>query len=222
MRQELASQALSALGIFFLLSTSSCLCPPCGPEIEAAAPVVSGSQMLIWNGDDVKGTAQGWGDCDQKPKCKVTIGLVEKEGVNGSAALRIHGLGGGWLGGGWNWFGWWPENGGTDISQYDDVTFMVRVVAKEEKLLPDAGGVGVGLRCSNGKHSSPFIPIGQRAKNFTDGKWHKVSIPISEFRKGKEGKSFDLKSVWELNFSAWNDSSREFDLYFDDISVEKR
>lgn len=222
MRQVLASQALSAIGLLSLLSISGCLCPPCGPEAEAAVPVAPGSVMVVWNGDDVKGTAQGWGACDQKPNCSFTAGLVENEGVDGSGALRVHAVGGGWVGGGWNWFGWWPENGGTDLSQYDDMTFMVRVVAKENKFLPEPGGLQVGLRCSNGKKSSPMVTLGTRTKNLTDGAWHKISIPLMEFRKGKEGKQFDLKSVWELSFSAWHDSPRDFNLYVDDLSVEKR
>jgi hypothetical protein len=178
--------------------------------------------MVIWNGDDVKGSAQGWGDCDQKPSCSVNVSLVEGEGIDGSSALRVRAKGGGWLGGGWNWFGWWPENGGTDISRYDDLSMMVRVVANDKSKLPEPGGVTVGLRCSNGKRSSPFSSLGQRAKGLTDGKWHKVTIPMTEFRKGKEGKLFDLKTVWEFNFSTWSDSPREFDIFFDEISVEKR
>lgn len=177
--------------------------------------------MVIWNGDDVKG-GSGWASCDQTPACKVETSLVEGEGIDGSSAMRVRAKGGGWIGGGWNWFGWWPENGGNDISQYDDFSLMIRVVAKEQKLLPEAGAVMVGLRCSNGKKSSPFAGIAQRAKGFTDGKWHKVTLPISSFRKGKEGKQFDLKSVWEIAFSTWADSPRDFDLYFDEISVEKR
>lgn len=184
--------------------------------------VPPGSRLTIWNGDDVKGTAQGWGDCDAHPQCKVGVTLVEKEGVDGSAALRVRAVGSGWLGGGWNWFGWWPENGGTDLSQFDDVVFTIRAAAKEKKLLPDPGGLTVGLRCSNGKKSSPFVSLGARVKNLSDGKWHRVSVPISEFRKGKEGKAFDLKTVWELNFSAWHENVREFDLFIDDLAVEKR
>jgi hypothetical protein len=178
--------------------------------------------MVIWNGDEAKGNAQGWGDCDQKPKCKVTVSVAEREGVDGSVALAIHGEGGGWLGGGWNWFGWWPENGGTDISQFDDLSFMIRVVAKEKALLPEPSGLTLALRSSNGKRTSPSTAIARRAKGLTDGKWHKVVIPLTEFRKGKEGKRFDMKTVWELNFSAWHETSRDFQVFLDEISVEKR
>jgi hypothetical protein len=210
-----------ALGTI-LFGTGGCICPPCGSEAASVEVVPPGSRLIIWNGDDVKGSAQGWSECDSKPKCSVTAGLVEKEGIDGSGALRIRAKGGGWLGGGWNWFGWWPENGGTDLTQFDDFVFSVRVTAKEKKLMPDPAGMTVGLRCSNGKKSSPFASVGARAKNLADGKWHRVSIPMSEFRKGKDGKAFDMKTVWEFAFSFWHENAREFDLFIDDIAVEKR
>jgi hypothetical protein len=57
-------------------------------------------------------------------------------------------------------------------------------------------------------------------KGFADGKWHKVSIPISTFTKGK-GAKFDLHSFWELRITTWSGGSRSFDIYFDDIAAEK-
>jgi hypothetical protein len=214
-------QWVFALGTM-ALATSGCLCPPCGADVAEVQVVPPGSRLIIWNGDDVRGSAQGWGECDSHPKCKVTIELVEKQGVDGSAALRIHGQGGGWLGGGWNWFNWWPENAGTDLSQFDDLVFSMRVVAKEPKLRPEPGGITVGLGCSNGKKTSPFAPVAQRAKTLTDGNWHRLSIPLSEFRKGKLGKAFDMATAWEFKFSVWNDSPREFDMFIDDLAAEKR
>jgi hypothetical protein len=49
-----------------------------------------------------------------------------------------------------------------------------------------------------------------------------VTIPLTEFRKGKAGKQFDRKTVWEFNFSVWSNSPRDFDIFFDELRVEKR
>jgi hypothetical protein len=58
-------------------------------------------------------------------------------------------------------------------------------------------------------------------KGFNDGKWHKVSIPVSTLVKGK-GAKFDLRSFWEFRLSTWSGNERYFDIYIDDIAAEKQ
>ena len=59
------------------------------------------------------------------------------------------------------------------------------------------------------------------AKGFGDGKWHKVAIPVSAFTKGA-GAGFDPQSFWEFRIATWSASPRNFDIYVDDIALEKQ
>jgi len=79
----------------------------------ASAPAAVGSRLVIWNGDDTGGGAQGWASCDKTAECKTKLGPDSGSGVNGSTALKFHGEGPGWLGMGWNLFGWYPETAGS-------------------------------------------------------------------------------------------------------------
>ena len=65
------------------------------------------------------------------------------------------------------------------------------------------------------------IPVESYAKGFTDGKWHKVTIPVSAFVKGP-GAKFDLASFWEFRIATWSAAPRHFDIYVDDITAEKQ
>ena len=121
---------------------------------------------------------------------------------------------------GWNLFGWYPENAGVDLTPYSHLTFQIRVQAKSPQDAPEPGAVGVLLGCSANKNDSATVPIEKYMKGFTDGKWHKVSFPISALTKGA-GAKFDLGSFWEFRISTWSGSPRNFDIYFDDLAAEK-
>jgi hypothetical protein len=231
-----SSLALAWLVALALAGAAGCLCPPCpgkgavaGPAAAganagpAAAPAAKGSRLVIWNGDGegVGGSAQGWESCDQKPACKVKVGVEPGAGTDGTNALKFHGEGGGWIGMGWNLFGWYPENAGVDLTPYSHLTFQIRVEAKSPALAPEAGAVAVLLGCSANKNDSADAPVERFAKGFVDGKWHKVAIPISALVKGK-GAKFDLQSFWEFRISTWSATPRNFDIYIDDLAAEKQ
>src|SRR5215831_2906028 len=219
------------------LGTAGCLCPPCPTAGAAAAapvtaggmgtspalaepssaPVASGSQLPIWDGDGAGAGAQGWESCDKAPNCQAKVGPDSGTGVNGSTALKLHGEGPGYIGMGWNLFGWYPENAGVDLSPYSHLTFQIRVEAKSADEAPDPGSVGVLLGCSRNKNDSSTVTVERYAKGFEDGKWHKVSIPIATFVKGP-GAKFDLGSFWEFRITTWSASPRHFDLFIDDIA----
>ena len=226
--------ATASLVALASLGAAGCLCPPCpatgvaaGPaaapapaaDNAPAAPVATGGRLVVWDGDDAGTGAQGWESCDQKPTCKVKVGVEAKAGINNSNGLKFHGEGGGWIGMGWNLFGWYPQNAGVDLTPYTHLTFQIRVEAKSRADAPDPGAVGVWLGASNNSNSSD-APIEKYAKGFTDGKWHKVEIPISELTKGA-GAKFDLHSFWELRMSTWSGTPRNFDIYVDDLAAEK-
>jgi hypothetical protein len=211
------------------LGTVGCLCPPCpgkvaagpSPTADSVAPAAVGSRLVIWDGDEAGTGAQPWESCDQKPNCKVKVGVEPGAGVKGSNAVKFHGEGGGWIGMGWNLFGWYPENAGVDLTPYSHLTFQVRVEGKTPGEPVDPGAPAVLLGCSANKNDSADAPFDKFAKGFGDGKWHKVSIPVSAFTKGK-GAKFDPHSFWEFRISTWSGNQRYFDIYIDDIAAEKQ
>jgi hypothetical protein len=214
-----------------------CLCPPCpgtaaaaGPAAAAApgaeaanaaaGPVASGTRLVIWDGEEAGVGAQGWESCDQKPGCQVKVASDSGTGINKSNSLKFHGEGGGWIGMGWNLFGWYPENAGVDITPYTHLTFQIRVESKSPDTAVEPSSVTVLLGCSKNKKDSAAIALEKYAKGFSDGKWHKVSIPISALTKGAA--QFDLQSFWEFRLSVWSGSPRYFDIYVDDLAAEKQ
>ena len=214
------------VGLYAALATvagAGCLCPPCAGEAQSPTGevVASGSRHVIWDGDGAGTGAQGWADCDKKPDCKATAAVARKRGREKSTALKFHSEGTGWGGMGWNWFGWWPKDAGVDISPYDNLTFWLKVVVKSPDLAPEPDAFVVGLRCSAGEKNSASVQLTKAKRNFLDGEWHKIVMPLKEFYRGKEGKEFDPHSAWELNFSAWSPSHRDYDAYIDEIAVEK-
>jgi hypothetical protein len=216
-------------------AAAGCMCPPCPGAASAspntpgtpaaagpAAPVAVGTRLAIWDGDGAGGGAQSWESCDKAPNCEAKVGTDSGTGVNGSTAIKLHGKGPGYIGFGWNLFGWYPENAGHDLTPYTHLTFQIRIDAKSPADAPDPGSVGVLLGCSaNKKKDSATLPVERYAKGFTDGKWHKIEMPLSAFVKGS-GSGFDLGSFWEFRIATWSAAPRNFDLYIDDIAAEKK
>src|SRR5688572_17048952 len=151
---------------------TSCLCPPCaqGPATAAApssteaapaaaaapaasATVATGAKEVIWDGDDVT-RGKSWANCDKAGECKATLAAAPGAGARGTNGLLLHGEGPGWQGGGWNWFGWWPENGGTDLSGYDELVFSVKISAPAKDKAVNASGINLAFGCSLDKKSS--------------------------------------------------------------------
>ena len=107
------------------------------------------------------------------------------------------------------------------MTPYTHLTFQIRVEAKSAEAAPDPGSVGVLLGCSANKKDSATAPLERYAKGFADGKWHKVEIPIAAFTKGP-GAGFDPQSFWEFRIATWSAAPRNFDIYIDDIALEKQ
>jgi hypothetical protein len=192
-----------------------------GATASSSTPAPTGSRLVIWDGDGAGAGAQGWESCDKKPDCEAKVGPDSGSGVDGSTALKLHGVGPGFIGMGWNLFGWYPENAGIDLGQYSHLTFQIRVQAKSPEAAPDPGSVGVLLGCSRNKNDSATVTVERYAKGFTDGKWHKVEMPISAFVKGS-GAKFDLGSFWEFRIATWSGTARNFDIFIDEIAAEKQ
>ena len=213
---------------------SGCIGPAGGPQAtpgannaNAASAVVAPTagadgKALVWNGEGVGASAKSWASCGKKDvPCKTTFGAMPSVGHDGSTGLRFHGEGSDYLGGGWNWFGWWPENGGSDVAKFKNLSFWFKLDAKAPAAAPDPGSLAVALGCSKGKKTSADALVAKfDAKSF-DGGWHEIVIPLAEFLKEK-GSDFDLASAWELRFSSWSADEKNFDLYVDDIGFDNR
>ena len=236
---ELRSRvALIGSALAALTGATGCLCPPCaaggattaaastGTATAAAAPAAatpaaSGSKEVIWDGDGVK-RGQGWASCDKEAEgCKSTLVDTAGEGANGTSGLKLHGEGPGWQGGGWNWFGWWPENAGTDISGYDELTLDVKVTGAAKDKTPVADAINLSMGCSAAKKNSADAPLGKYAANATDGQWHQVKIPLKDFFSGK-GAECDSRTAWEFRVGAWSAGPVNFDIVIDNIVVSKK
>jgi hypothetical protein len=177
---------------------------------------------VIWDGDGhtVGSGAKSWTDCDKKPDCKVTLNPAKGAGKDGTTGLKLTTVGPGWKGGGWNWFGWWPETAGTDLGAYKNLSFWMRLEAKNPEALPEPGAVTVAVGCSKGKKTSSSVAMDRYGKDLSDGKWHKISIPVAEFSKGSEGAQFDPGTSWEFRVGVWTADPRTFDIDVDDIAAE--
>lgn len=229
---------LVALGGLMPAGALGCLCPPCaaGPANAAAAPapaapdtaatpassepVASGGKEIIWDGEDVT-RGQGWASCDKEGKCKASLAPKSGEGAGGSNGLELHGEGDGWQGGGWNWHGWYPENAGTDISGYDQLTFSIKITGADKSKTPQPTGINLSFGCSKDKKNSADASLGKYAANAADGGWHEVSIPLQDFFGGK-GAECDARSAWEFRVGSWSGTPVNFDLVIDNLVVSKK
>jgi hypothetical protein len=189
------------------------------PAASEAAPAAAGARQVIWDGKGAGAGAQGWASCDQKGSCKSVLSKESAAGVDGAAALRFHGEGGGWIGGGWNWSGW---SSATDTTPYSHFAFDIRVepsASADSAVDPDA--VSVALGCSKGQQTSADASIRRYEKDFADGKWHHVAVPIDAFTRGK-GAVFDPKTAWEFRIFQWSATPRNFTIFIGGLALEKQ
>jgi hypothetical protein len=240
-------ERLAALALLVLCFEAGCLCPPCpagGGATVAAAPAApaamntatpatssggaspsgpAAGRLVIWDGDKAGG-GQSWGDCAKKDqKCKSALTKTAGIGANGTAGLKWHVEGPDWKGGGWNWMGWWPQDSGTNIAGYTNLTFQIKVDAKSADLAPDPDAVGIFMRCGNSKIkacNTATATVHKYVADFADGQWHKAVIPIEDLVQG-DGAQFDKATAWEFDFTEWSGPPRDFNVYVDDIAFEK-
>jgi hypothetical protein len=232
-----SSTALLAAVFLTLGGTPGCLCPPCeagavaptsnalqpapaAPAPAASTPLAAGQRHVIWDGEEVT-AGQSWASCDKEGQCKSTLMPAPGKGAGGTSGLELHGEGPGWQGGGWNWFGWYPENAGTDLTGYDDLSFSVKVTAPSKDKSPSAGGISFAFGCSKDKKNSADASLGKYAPSAADGQWHEVHIPLADFFSGK-GAECDARTAWELRVSSWSGTPVTFDLVLDNIVVSKK
>ncbi len=184
----------------------------------AAAPAASekpaaAEKMIVWDGEAKKG-GSGW----TAPEKSGTIAPQERDAHSATAALEWHGTAAAetYAGCGWNWFGWWPADSGTDISAYGQLSFWVKVTGS-----PANPAIQVSLNCSSTKKPTAAVPLADYAKDFADGQWHQVTIPLQDIYK-KEKTDFDPKTAWELDLGTWNMDAADLHVFIDDIGFGRQ
>jgi hypothetical protein len=204
-------------------AVSSCIRPPpYDPSKDEAAKVsVSKDVELVWDGDQKGGNAKEWANCNLKSGCKSTVRAAAGEGVNKSVGLEWHVEGKDWKGFGWNWHGFWPENAGTDVSGFKNLTFWIRLRLDDPKQAPEAKDITVGLASSTNKGETAQVPLVGYVDSLADQGWHEIVIPLSDLTKGK-GEKFDLTRAWELRLSEYAISARNFSVFLDNVGFDNR
>lgn len=216
----------------------TCVPPPASlSSMQPAAPQISASvasagippaasvaargreRLVVWDGDAVDTHASGWADCNAKPNCRASIESIAGGGRNGGVGLKFHAEGAGWVGAGWNLFGWYPADAGFNLGGYKYLKLDLRIAANPKTNGPDPLTFGVSLGCSGKKPkcaSSTLLAAEFAREDLTDGNWHEVTFPVSEFSKSPD---FDEKSVWEIDIGTWAEGHRKFEIFFDNFAL---
>jgi hypothetical protein len=189
----------------------------------AGAPPPAG-KLMAWDGE-TKANGKSWASCSKKDACQTTLEVDPKAGRNG-AGLKFHAEGPDWIGFGWNWHGWWPDTAGDNISAYKNLSFWIKVEGKSAAEAPDPNSVQVWLSCSckgkkDDERSSNQVKVAEHSKDFQDGQWHEVVIPLAQFYKDK-GANFDKTLAWEFDLGTWSQEPRNFNIYVDEIGFDNR
>jgi len=219
-----------ALGLELVLPTGcvvrpcqcKCLvgqCPQTAQAASAERPLASFAPkaLLVWDGEGTGAQAKGWASCQQGSSCTTSVDVKPGAGHNGSNGLEFKAKGPEWMGFGWNWFGWYPPTAGTDISKHKSLDFWIKISGAPGKK-PESYSVAVSLQGSSkgGKDETETLKIGDYAKGFDDGEWHKVVLPLDPMLHGK-GESFDTSRAWSITIGAWNQGEREYTIQVDEI-----
>ena len=189
-----------------------------GAAAPAADPGDLSKPLVVWNGDDVSPTAKEWASCDTQP-CTATLKPVAGVGSNGSMGLEFKAKGKGYVGFGWNWTSWYAA-GATNVAGRKNLKLKVKIVPASAELAPQVDGIRVGIRCAKQEKCGKEVgSLAKYAPNATDGKWHELTIPLTDM-KVEQGSEWDDTSAWEFGIHNWAPTPREFTIHVDDVTFE--
>jgi len=167
---------------------------------------------VVYDGDKIGETAKGW-KAAEAPN-KATVEAQDKVvRTAGKKTVEFHAEGQNWIGIGWNWFGWWPTDGGTDISNFKNVSFWAKVTGDKK---PTQLSVALA---SNDKKASQAADLLKYCPDLLDGKWHEVVVPIKDLDTKNE---LTKTKVWEIHFGTWSQDEIKFSLFVDEIGFDSR
>jgi len=169
----------------------------------------------LWTGDEPS-DGSGWAKCKIESKCTASIQALARQGRHGGRGLHLHVENSQWVGAGW----FYPSMislEGIDVTQYDALSFWMRLQGKSEYYTPPRDGLMISLSGSAGKISSGQI-IDACVRETEDG-WRHVVIPLANFVP-LPSIAWDRKRVTGIGVYMGRTGLYTFDLDLDDITFE--
>lgn len=180
----------------------------------------SAERRVLWDGDgaDSLPSGQGWATCRDTSTCTARVASIAAVGTNGSHGVHfaVHGSNG--VDMGWAWNGLLTPHG-TNLSAYQILTFRIKIEAQSPALLPPPGRFYVAVGDKHSLGTQPRL-VEFCKPGFVNGQWHEVRVPLRELLE-EAAPQFDPTNAISLWLSSSSLDSRKFDIYLDDIALEK-
>lgn len=182
------------------------LSPPTTAPSVVRPPVIAGGEvrpdLMLWDGE-TRGGGGGYGAGGFKAEPDAGRG----GGVGVRTAIAV-----GFANIGWNWHAWNPDDGGTDLREFQALTFWMRIDGANR---PANASVGLVSSPKSAQRRSALADVAKLVPDFADGKWHQVVVPMSAFA----GADFDPLKVWEINLKLTGSGTLDCTLALDEIGV---
>ena len=213
-RRSQSSQVTCNCGMrtrLLLLVLSSCWGCMRPSEANSNPP----KSKALWTGDEPT-DGSGWAKCNVESKCTASIQALARQGRHGGRGLHLHVENGKWVGAGWSYPSMISLEG-IDVTQFDVLSFWMRLEGKSEYYTPPHNGFLISLSGAGGKLSSGQI-IDTCARETDDG-WRHIVIPVANFIP-LPSMPFDRKRVTGISVYTGPAGLYTFDLDLDDITFE--
>ena len=182
------------------------------PSVPSSDPPKS---KALWTGDEPS-DGSGWAKCKLESKCTASIQALAQQGRHGGRGLHLHVENGQWMVAGWSYPSMMSLEG-IDVTQYDALSFWMRLEGKSEYYAPPRDGLVISLSGAAGKISSGQI-IDACTRETDDG-WRHVVIPVANFIP-LPSIAWDRKRVTGIGVYTGRAGLYTFDLDLDDITFE--
>ncbi|KPK63332.1 MAG: hypothetical protein AMK73_05225 [Planctomycetes bacterium SM23_32] len=173
-------------------------------------------RMLVWDGDTFA-SGLSWVD----PAGGFSYLRPQSEVYHsGKVALEMWcDVQGGSMGGGWNWHGWYPDNAGSDVRAFRNLSFWAKAEGERKR------DFDVSLVCSTYRTRTAAVSASAYVRppdaDLLDGQWHEVIIPMADLLSGPDVR-FDASRAWEVDLNTWAPQPGKFSLFIDEIGFDNR
>ena len=180
---------------------------------QATYLVSAGKRIVVWDGEKVN-IGSGWAN----PKSSSILRAPGTAHSGNSAMEFKFKTSKIWVGAGWDWFAWKTgTNVGTDTRGMKNLTFWI-------KSKGTSGDLQVQLQCNGDildtpEHHTIKVVVGKYCKQFRDGNWHEVVIPLADLTQ-PEG--YDPKIVSQIQFGFMAEGEVDGSFLIDDIAFDDR
>ncbi len=115
---------------------------------------------------------------------------------------------------GWQWAPWNPTFDGTDFAPYSSIDIDLRMSGP--KMPPD---LLLSLASPGDHHTTPRDSLFKRDKKLSDGKWHRIRVPLKDFADSKT--KYDAAHTIQIILGVWNGKGGDFTVDIREICVRK-